>query len=312
MNSILIIVLAFLILFILQNIINNRMGINDVLNKNTNKSITKYVDKVKGKKQEVNNYIKENSKVKTEFKDPFYKFPDPMLSNISHPLSAGYKPLFQKMDGDIDMSNLDIIRTNALDNYKHNKIFFQPEFVKKDTMDPNPGDYTMQGLAKTWDGEESQIKMTSDEYLTKYPKYADSNIMNELTNVGYFFDNDENNKYINLKDKILPDNCNLNGDKLECKFNGKLQPIPDKLMKNDSRVLNNIGVLIDDDVLVKSTNDFSYDDISGNTYKTWHYPDEKPMNGGVEFNDVYASNPTGYNENYMLVENKLNCSTCAI
>ena len=97
MNSILIIVLAFLILFILQNIINNRMGINDVLNKNTNESITKYVDKVKGKKQEVNNYIKENSKVKTEFKDPFYKFPDPMLSNISHPLSAGYKPLFQKI-----------------------------------------------------------------------------------------------------------------------------------------------------------------------------------------------------------------------
>ena len=36
------------------------MGINDVLNKNTNEVITKYVDKVKGKKQEVNNYIKEN------------------------------------------------------------------------------------------------------------------------------------------------------------------------------------------------------------------------------------------------------------
>ena len=312
MNSILIIVLAFLILFILQNIINNRMGINDVLNKNTNKSITKYVDKVKGKKQEVNNYIKENSKVKTEFKDPFYKFPDPMLSNISHPLSAGYKPLFQKMDGDIDMSNLDIIRTNALDNYKHNKIFFQPEFAKKDTMDPNPGDYTMQGLAKSPDDEDDKNEMTSDVYLTKYPKYADSNIMNELTNVGYFFDNDENNNFINLKDKILPADCTLTGNELECKFNNKLQPIPDKLMKNDSRVLNNIGVLIDDDVLVKSTNDFSYDDISGYTYKTWHYPDEKPMNGGVEFNDVYASNPMGYNENYMLVENRLNCTTCAI
>ena len=70
--------------------------------------------------------------------------------------------------------------------------------------------------------------------------------------------------------------------------------------------------LQNNDDLIKSANDFSYDDISGNTYKTWHYPDEKPMNGGVEFNDVYASNPMGYNENYMLVENKLNCSTCAI
>jgi hypothetical protein len=312
MNSILIIVLAFVILFILQNIINNRMGINDVLNKNKNEVITKYIDEVKGKKQKVNKYIKDKSKTKVEYEDPFYKFPDPMLSNISHPLSAGYKPLFQNTNDTPNMSNVEIIRSNAFDNYKNDKIFFQPELVKKDTMDADPGNYTMQALAKKWDGEESEIKMTSDEYLTKYPKYADSNIMNELTNVGYFFDNDENNNFINIKDKILPDNCNLNGDKLECKFNGKLQQIPDKLMKNDSRVLNNIGVLIDDDVLVKSTNDFSYDDISGHTYKTWHYPDEKPMNGGVEFNDVYASNPMGHNENYMTVENRLNCSTCAI
>ena len=312
MNSILIIVLAFLILFILQNIINNRMGINNILNKNRNEIITKNFNKIKDKKQKLNNYIEKRSEKKVEYKDPFYKFPDPMLSTISHPLSAGYKPLFENINDDVDMSNLEIVRNNAFDQYKHDKIFFQPEFVNKDTMDADPGNYTMQGLAKRWDSEEKEIKMTSDEYLTKYPKYADSNIMNELTNVGYFFDNDENNKYINLENKILPDNCNLNDDKLECTFNDKLQVIPEKLMKNDSRVLDNIGVLIDNDVLVKSTDDFSYGDISGNTYKTWHYPDEKPMNGGIEFGDVYASNPLGYNETNMLVENKLNCTTCAI
>ena len=37
--------------------------------------------------------------------------------------------------------------------------------------------------------------MTSSKYITKYPKYADSNIVNELTNVGYFFDTNDNNKY---------------------------------------------------------------------------------------------------------------------
>ena len=67
MNSILIIVLAFIILFILQNIINNRMGINDVLNKNKNEVITKYIDEVKGKKQKVNKYIKDKSKTKVEY-----------------------------------------------------------------------------------------------------------------------------------------------------------------------------------------------------------------------------------------------------
>ena len=44
---------------------------------------------VKTKQDNINNTIKEKSKIKTEFKDPFYKFPDPMLSNNSRPLSEG-------------------------------------------------------------------------------------------------------------------------------------------------------------------------------------------------------------------------------
>ena len=57
MNSILIVVLAFLILFILQNIINNRMGINDLINVNLDKVITNNFTDVKDKKQGLNKYI---------------------------------------------------------------------------------------------------------------------------------------------------------------------------------------------------------------------------------------------------------------
>jgi len=310
MNSILIIVLAFSILFILQNIINNSMGINDVINKNINNIMTKTVDSVNGQKKQINKYISDKSKVKTEYQDPFYKFPDPMLSNISHPLSKGYKPLMND-NGEPDMSNLDIVRSSSLDYYFNDPKVFNPSFVNKDTMDADPGNHTLQGLAKRWDGKETQIKMTSDEYLTKYPAYADSNIVNELTNVGYFFDHDDNNKFINLKDKVLPDNCSIDGDKLSCEFNGKLQVIPDKLMKNDSSVLNSIGVLVDNVELIQSTDGYEYGQVDGNNYKIWNYPNEKPINGGVEFGSVYGSNE-GYNESFMSVTNSLNCSSCAI
>jgi len=312
MNSILIIVLAFMLLFILQHIINNNMGINDVINKNINSMLDKNIKTVKDTKQKVNKKIKEKSKVKVEYKDPFYKFPDPNLSNISHPLSAGYKPLYENMNAQPNMSELEIVRKSGLDYYMQDPNVFIPEAVNKDTMDAHPGNFTNQGHAKRWDGKEDMIKMTSDEYLTKYPSHADSNVENELTNVGYFFDTENNNSYINHQQKILPETCTLNGDKMSCEFNGARYNIPDKLMKNNSDVLNSIGILNDDEDVIKSTNGYEIGVVDGGNYKIWNYPGEKGMNGGVEFGSVHGSSPLGTNETYMNVTNKLNCESCAI
>ena len=52
------------------------------------------------------------------------------------------------------------------------------------------------------DLDEDKNEMTSDTYLTKYPKFASADLSNELTNVGYFFDNNDNNDYINLQNRI--------------------------------------------------------------------------------------------------------------
>ena len=176
-------------------------------------------------------------------------------------------------------------------------------------MDPDPGKFTKQGLAKTWDGEETLIKADSDEYLTKYPDYAPSDFGNQLTNTGFLYNNEENNKYINLKEKVLPENCKLNDGGIECTFNNKLHKIPDQLMKNDNNVLNSIGVIIHDDELIKSNNNFSYDHVGGNIYKSWKYDNEKEINGNFVFNNILPSNPMGFNESYMLVDNNLNCSS---
>ena len=312
MNAILLIILSFTLLFILQNIINNKTGISDVMNKVNNDYITNKFNDINDKKKNITETIKKRSKRKVDYEDPFYKFPDPMLSTISHALSDGYKPLNDNTNVVNNKDSVDIIRNNGFDYYKNRQIYFDPFNIRRDTMDADPGKFTKQGLAKTWDGEETLIKATSDEYLTKYPDYASYDITNQLTNVGYLYDNDENNKYINLKNKILPSNCTLNDDELECEFNGKLQPIPKELMNNNSNVLNSIGVITNSDDLIKSVNDFSYDDVSGGVYKSWKYENEKSLNGGFVYDNIMGSESIGNNETYMLVDNNLNCDTCAI
>ena len=313
MNIILLVVLGFTILFILQNIVENKNGLNNVMNKVTDNVITKHFDSIKNTRNNSKKLVRDKSKQKIEYDDPFSKFPDPMTSTISHPLSPGYSPLNSNNNNILSNDpNLKIIRDNGFDYYKNKQIYFDPFHVHKDTMDADPGKYTKQGLAKAWDGEESMIKADSDEYLTKYPDYAPSDFGNQLTNAGFLYNNEENNKYINLKEKVLPENCKLTDDGIECTFNNKLQKIPEQLMKNDNNVLNSIGVMIHDDELIKSTNNFSYDEVGGNIYKSWKYDNEKEINGNFVFNNIMPSNPMGSNENYMLVDSNLDCSSCSI
>ena len=83
-------------------------------------------------------------------------------------------------------------------------------------------------------------------------------------------------------------------------------------MKNNSNVLNSVGVLINNDDLIKSAKDFSYDNVNGNVYKSWKYENERELNGGFVFNNIMASETIGSNETYMLVDNNLNCNNCSI
>jgi len=313
MNIILLVVLGFTILFILQNIVENKNGLNDIMNKVTDNNITKHFSSIKKSRNDSKKLVQDKSEQKVEYDDIFDKFPDPMTSTISHPLSSGYNPLNTNnnnlLSNDPDVK---IIRDNGFDYYNNNQIYFDPFHINKDTMDADPGKFTKQGLSKSWDGEETLIKADSDEYLTKYPDYAPSDFGNQLTNTGYLYDNSENNKYINLKEKVLPENCKLNGDELECTFNNKLQKIPNKLMKNNSAVLDSVGVIIHDDELIKSNSGFTYDEIGGNVYKSWKYDNEKELNGNFVFNNIMPSNPMGTNETYMSIDDKLDCASCSI
>ena len=309
MNIILLVFLAFTILYVLQNVVESKDGLNGIMNKVGNINITKHFDSIKNSINNSDELVQAQPSTKVEYDN----FPDPMTSTISHPLSPGYSPLNTDNENLLSNNpNLKIIRDNGFDYYKNEQIYFDPSNIKKDTMDADPGNFSYHGLVKSFDTEETLIKSDSDEYLTKYPDYAPSDFGNQLTNTGFLYNNSENNKYINLKEKVLPENCKLNGNELECTFNNKLQKIPDKLMENNSDVLNSVGVIIHDDELIKSNSGFTYDEIGGNVYKSWKYDNEKELNGNFVFNNIVPSNPMGTNESYMSIDDKLDCASCSI
>ena len=310
MNIILLVFLAFTILLMLQNVVESKDGLNGIMNKVGNINITKHFDSIKKSINNSDKLVQAQPVPKVEYDN----FPDPMTSSISQPLSPGYSPLNTNSDNLLSNDpNLKIIRDNGFDYYKNEQIYFDPSNIKKDTMDADPGNFSYHGLVKSFGTEDTLIKADSDEYLTKYPDYAPSDFGNQLTNTGFLYNNSENNKYINLKEKVLPENCKLNGNELECTFNNKLQKIPDKLMENNSDVLNSVGVIIhDDDELIKSNSGFTYDEIGGNVYKSWKYDNEKELNGNFVFNNIVPSNPMGTNESYMSIDDKLDCASCSI
>ena len=118
MNIILLIILSFTLLIILQNVIENRTGISDVFNKVNNNSINSHFNKISASRDNATKTIKQRSKQKVEYDHPFYKFPDPMLSTISNPLSPGYSPL--NSDNNNLLSN---DRLSVLSHYMYSKFF---------------------------------------------------------------------------------------------------------------------------------------------------------------------------------------------
>ena len=226
-------------------------------------------------------------------------FPNPQISRGFEQLSK-LKPLnslFIQNNKKIDESEVNIIRSNNVDNDK-NPIYYKPEFYKKDFISPNPIGSTEYNFAEFNDDKTSYAWTNNN--VSQHPSFYRSEIENERTNVGEFFD--VNNKY-NDKTSVystnnLPDRCFLDkDDSIVCNFNDKLQNIPPSLIKRDNKVdfLNRIGN--NGDGLYKDISNSEIDVINGNNYLTYEYKDEKEMNGAEVFNGVHGS--SNKNETYL-------------
>lgn len=236
----------------------------------------------------------ESKEKKTELGD----FPTPQLSTGYKQLSKNLvnNPLYNKKSKSIN-NDINIIRSSNIANDK-NPIYYKPDFYKQDFISPNPLGSTEYTFAE-FDGEKTTNAWTDDN-VSQHPAFYRSEIEDEKTNIGKFFDvnNRFNDKTSVYSTNNLPDRCFLDkDDKIICNFNDKLQNIPPSLInvKDKTNFLNRIGT--NENGLNKDINDTNIDTVNGYSYVTYDYEDEREMNGAEVFSGVQGSSES--NESFL-------------
>ena len=118
-------------------------------------------------------------------------------------------------------------------------------------------------------------KAWTEDQVSKNTKYYTSDIQDEKTDPGLFFN--KNNEFVDItsyKSKdIIPDKCFYENGVLNCQFNDKLQNIPPSLIEDPES--NPLLLSIGDDKNI-NTNKLSPDVFSfnGNSYNVWDYGEE--------------------------------------
>ena len=138
--------------------------------------------------------------------------------------------------------------------------------ILKDHMEGNEEEINCEGKPV----ESDYKKAWTDENISKNTKYYTSDIKDEKTDVGKFFNKDK--EFVDItsyKSKdIIPDKCFLENGVLNCQFNDKLQNIPPRLIENPE--VNPLLLSIGDDKNINtnkvSVNTYSF---NGNTYNVW-------------------------------------------
>ena len=197
-------------------------------------------------------------------------FPYPQISRTFKRLSHG-KPIVpisedkSLPDGD---KNLTITRTD-MDSVKQR--MYLPDYYRKDRLSGNT--IGSEELRPFLTDEKVSESSWTDKNVSEHPKFYNSDVTDNLTDIGSFFD--KNNKYndsTSATTVALPsDRCYL--DKMGnqfCEENTRLQNIPPKLICDpQAPVLNTIGYYKDENII---------DDMK-----------DKLINGGIFFDSIKGS-----------------------
>ena len=234
-------------------------------------------------------YVKEKEEIVQV--DELDDFPYPQISRGFKKLSREtMKPLNNLKDllpGGTDSIN--IIRDTP-GNINKKRIYL-PDYYRKDRLGGN--DTGTEELRPFTNSEEPDNSWT-DVNVSKHPKFYNSDIKNELTNVGLFFDknNQYNDKTSSNTEVLVSDSCYTDKEgKLFCEDNTKLQNIPPSLISDIDKcyALNTIGMYKDRKKKGKEFVSFNSEKIDGEELGVWSYSDDRTINGGKFFNNVVAS-----------------------
>jgi len=240
----------------------------------------------------VNKIINMESKEKVQSRDLVAEtkkpeFPIPALSDISQQLT-NMKNTVLKTVG-LEQKPLYIIRNKGLNNVVRlpnpkNEI----ETVSANPVGSTEYSFVGENTGKAW----------SEVNVSQHPKNYTSNVKDELTNVGKFFNEKVRFNDITSPNAInnLPDRCFLNqDDEVLCNFNNRLYNIPPKLSETN-QVTQSIGKDI-----TKSVTSENVISIQNNPHQVWKYDTDKVMNGGELYGNVTGSSST--NEDFLQITN---------
>lgn len=215
-------------------------------------------------------------------------FPYPQISRTFKRLSNGNPILPLESDESLPQGdkNLTITRTD-MDNVKQR--MYLPDYYRKDRLSGNT--IGSEELRPFLTDKKTTESSWTDKNVSEHPKFYNSDVRDNLTDIGSFFDKNNNyNDKASSRSVALPsDRCYL--DKMGnqfCEENTRLQNIPPKLISDpNSLVLNTIGYYKDQNII---------DDMK-----------DKLINGGIFFNSIKGSNGkdetfSSFNNNPLVVD----------
>ncbi len=222
--------------------------------------------------------------------DDLGEFPTPQLSRGFKKLSKEVmKPINNVKDFFPNKKNPAIIR-DVPENMVKERIYF-PDYFRKDRLSGN--DIGTEEMRPFTTNDEPDNSWT-DTNVSQHPKFYTSDVKDELTNVGAFFDknNQFNDKTSSNTEALPSDSCYINkkGEKF-CEDNTRLQNIPPSLITdiNKCYALNTVGMYKDKDKNPKEYVSYNQEKIDNETLGVWAYSDDRVINGGKFFNEVFPS-----------------------
>lgn len=225
----------------------------------------------------------------------------PEITTITQPLVKFVNEIIDPELKEINGKPIKVIRNNILETKEKEANRSVEKIIpgSGDIITPNPIDtseyyYVGEDTSNAW----------SETNISQHPTYHTSNISNELTQSGKFFDS--NNQFHDQTSPSakthLPDRCFISeNNQVLCKFNNRLHNIPPKLIDNKqkNKLLESIGQ--GGGNIFKPISSKEVLNINNNSYQVFNYENEKTNNGGEFYKDVVASNESP--SDYLVMEN---------
>ena len=232
--------------------------------------------------------------------------PYPQISNGFHKLTDGLIKPLNNISEILPNHSSEIDIVGNQNDPNSTKRYYLPDYYRKDRLCEN--DIDSEELRPFVLDETKSENSWTEINVSDHPKYYTSDIKNELTNIGSFFD--KNNQYHDKisanTDVLISDRCYK--DKMGnfiCEDKTRLQNIPPSLISDKRKCgfLSGIG-----DYRSKEDTNLSVERTTGESQAVWSYGDDRTINGNTFYGNIYPSKQI--NETYSRPILKSTCDDC--